>query len=179
MKIIHKFAVVLLVAVFANTPLYACLPESCSGMTTCEQLLYDTGFDEASCHSYWSRSGSTSIVDNVADAYGRLYGSGSISQTMYVPSGHDTHEVFVHLDVVPSAYSTGTEKLNVEIIQASNGAVLETLQVFSPTSSDGNYFFYIDDYASFNVGLRFRYTTGSNPLGTEFRILHADWWEAD
>jgi hypothetical protein len=179
MKVIYQIAVVLLAALFVNSPLYACTPESCSGMTSCEQLLYDTGFDESSCHSNWTRSGSTSIVDNVADAYGRLYGSGSISQAMYVPSGHATHEIFVHLDVVPSAFSTGTEKLLVEIYQASNGAVLETVHVFSPTSSDGNYFFYIDDYASFNVGLRFRYTTGSNPLGTEFRVLHTDWWEAD
>jgi hypothetical protein len=179
MKILSKIAVVLLVGLFANSPLYAvCTPEGCGGFTPCQQLLQDSGFDESSCHTYWSRSGSTSIVDNVADAYGRLYGSGSIYQLVDVPSGYGTHEIGVQLDVVPGSSSTGSERLLVEIIQP-NGVVLETVAVLTPTTSDGQYYFYIDDYATFYVGLRFRYTTGSTPGGTEFRVQHANWWEAD
>jgi hypothetical protein len=177
MKILNKFVVVLLVALFANSPLYAvCTPEGCGGFTPCEQLLMDGGFDEPSCHSYWFRSGSTSIVDNVADAYGRLYGSGSITQLVDVPSGYSTHEIGFQIDVVPGSSSTGSERLLVEIVQP-NGVVLETVAVLTPTTTDGIYNFYIDSYATFNVGLRFRYTTGSTPAGTEFRVQHASWWE--
>ena len=173
----NKFVVVLLVAIFANTPLYAvCTPEGCGGYTPCSQLLLDTGFDDSNCHSNWSRSGSTSIVDNVADAYGRLYGSGSISQFVVVPSGYTTHEIGVQLDVVPGSSSTGSERLLVEIIQP-NGVVLETAATLTPTSSDGHYTFYVSSYATFTVGLRFRYTTGSTPGGTEFHVQHANWWE--
>lgn len=172
---LSKWAVVLLVCICASSPLYAtCYRESCvvGPPITCQQLLFDTGFDEPSCHSYWELSGSVEIVDTGFDEHGRLYGSGSIAQQVLVPTGYGTYKVNVLLDVVPGTLS-GTEKVYVEII---GSGISQRVATFSSFTADGSYNFSIGNYGGSLVSLRFRYVPGFSPGNTEFRILHTNYW---
>lgn len=164
---IFKSAVVLLIALMSNMPVYAtCTRPQClvGGGAPCDQLLYDVGFDEY-C---WTLTGSAQIV---ASPYYHAKFSGSSNasayQDVYVPTGWTTHELAVHIDNNVTGYSSG--RLYVEIRTTGN-VLLETLNAFAANDPDGRYDLHFSNYGGQTIRIAFRYVPGYSPGNGEFLV---------
>jgi hypothetical protein len=165
-RFIFKSMVVLLVALVSNLPLYAtCTRQQCLiGGLTCDQLLYDVGFDQ----NCWTLTGTAQIVSSPY-YHAKFSGSSNASayQDVAVPTGWTNHELTIHIDNNTSGYSSG--RLYVEIRNTSNG-LLETLNAFAATDTDGRYDLHFSDYGGQTIRIAFRYVPGYSPGNGEFLV---------
>ena len=159
-----KLAVVLVVAVMVNAPLYAqsCPNPGCTvGPPLClDQLLYNPSFS-ASCA--WTAFGSASFGSGVATLTGN---AGKVYQGITI--GNYPGSTFqLDLDVTITGNSPGTERLVVEILQ---GLSVTTIASIYPNSGNGRRQFNTNNYSNSSVTVRLRYDGGAAPGNTVFTV---------
>lgn len=158
---------ILVIAVITPSPANGCT-RGWTICSPCNQILYDVCFDE-SC-PYWVFTGNAQLNNGIAV----LAGAGSVYQEVTIDTGHDNVEIWFSIDVQLGTGS-GTERLFVEVVSSSD-VILQTVDTFTPSSSDGGYGYQLGDFSGQTIRLRFRYGTGLDPGDTVFNIECAGMW---
>jgi hypothetical protein len=155
----------------------SCGPESCVGPCTSQEILNDPTFIYG-CPD-WVLGGNASRVYAGAGLgyYISMIGGSDLYQNVTPPSGYaGPHEVGITITII-AGESPGTEHVMLRVVRQSDGAILENIATFFPSSSSGFYSYNIGNYTGQAVRIEAIINTSPHNGDTEFQISGLRWWE--
>jgi len=171
-KATYAAALLLFMISAVSTEAQYCAPDQPPGPPIAVELLDDTSFDW-DCPSWVYAGYATRISSD--PRYVRLNGSGHVQQTIGV-GGPYSGPLSLDIDVSNSGgTASGTERLRIEILDQW-GALVETVDMLSATSTDGHYNYSLYNYDNMQIVVRIRYTQATNPSGTVFNVENVALW---
>jgi hypothetical protein len=154
-----------------------CGPDACVGPCNYQEILNDTSFIY-DCPDWVLGGYANRVYAGPGNGYYISMTAGStLYQNVTVPTGYTfAHDVGITINVVNNG-SPGTEHLSLRVIRQSDGAILETIASFYPSSSSGTFSYAIGNYGGQNVRIEAVVNSGRLTGDTEFQVAGLHWSE--
>ncbi len=170
-----KLIAVLIAAILVHAPsaLGACNRQSCIGPCSYDPLVYNHTFNQV-CDK-WKTSGGVTIT-TTGGGYATIP-SGTLYQDVLVSgstSSYSSLSMTIWISSI-SGSSPGTERFRLAIL-TTGGSILETVDVFWPSDSAGQYDYDISNYSGQTIRVQVTRLDGSAPGNTTMVVDALEVW---
>jgi len=171
----HRFIAFLSILLVPLAARASCAPDSCVSPCTYQELVSDTQFLQ-DCN-LWSWDGASRVSYDNGYTYVAEFAAtgGSLTQDFSVPSNmNGAHSVGFGITINNNG-TVGTERLQLKIINPSNGAILEWPATFFP-GDGGQYNFSVSNYSGQTIRIQMVIFSGHAPGNTTFDVGNVEYW---